>query len=90
MFSSARFGGEVLPFEKLHCSLAMGKNNLTVRQRQVLRLVAEGRSLKEIATALGLAVRTVVFHKSNLMEKLGMHTTAELTRYAIKHRIIVL
>ena len=60
---------------------------LTLRQREVLQLVAEGRTAKEIANALKLSVKTAVFHKMAIMEKLGLHTTAELTRYALEHGI---
>jgi len=61
---------------------------LTERQRQVLRLVAEGRSAKEIAKCLNISVKTAQFHKTVIMQKLGIHTTAELTKYAIDHGII--
>jgi DNA-binding NarL/FixJ family response regulator len=61
---------------------------LTVRQREVLQLVAEGKSNKEIAAVLNVSLKTVDFHKARLMDELGLHTTAELTRYAIEHGII--
>ena len=57
---------------------------LTQREREVLQLVAEGRTIRGIANILNVAGRTVVFHKSNLMDKLGLRTTAELTYYAIQ------
>ncbi|HUB80928.1 MAG TPA: response regulator transcription factor [Bryobacteraceae bacterium] len=60
---------------------------LTPRQREVLQLVAEGRSMKEIARTLGISVRTVEFHKNGLIQQLGLRTVAELTRYAIDQRI---
>ena len=60
---------------------------LTPRQREVLQLVSEGCTAKEIAQALKLSVKTAVFHKMAIMEKLGLHTTAELTRYALEHGI---
>ena len=60
---------------------------LTDRQRQVLRLVSEGRSGKEIAKSLSISVKTAQFHKTTIMQKLGVHTTAELTKYAIDHGI---
>ena len=56
---------------------------LTQREREVLQLVAEGRTIRGMANILNIAGRTVVFHKSNLMDKLGLRTTAELTCYAI-------
>jgi DNA-binding NarL/FixJ family response regulator len=61
---------------------------LTDRQRQVLRLVSEGRSAKEIAASLSISVKTAQFHKASIMEKLNLHTTAALTKYAIDHGII--
>jgi DNA-binding NarL/FixJ family response regulator len=60
---------------------------LTPRQREVLQLVAEGKSMKEIAGILDISVRTVEFHKNGIMQELGCRTTAELTRYAIEHGI---
>lgn len=64
---------------------ATDKNRLTMRQREILQLVAEGLAVKEIASALGLSPKTVEYHKSKLMEQLGLHTTAELTKYALVH-----
>ena len=61
---------------------------LTARQREVLQLVAEGRSAKEIATILKISVKTVEFHKSQIMEQIGLRTTAELTKYAISQGIV--
>ena len=63
---------------------------LTPRQREILQLLAEGRSMKEVAVALDLAPRTVAFHKYRLMEQLRLKTSAELVQYAIKHRIVSL
>lgn len=60
---------------------------LTARQREVLQLVAEGHGTKEIATILSVSVKTVEFHKSRLMQQLDLHTTADLTKYAITHGI---
>jgi DNA-binding NarL/FixJ family response regulator len=61
--------------------------DLTSRQREVLQLVAEGRARKEIAQILGVSVKTVEFHKQKITEKLGLHTDAALTAYAIRHGI---
>ena len=61
---------------------------LTPRQREVLQLVAEGKSIKEIATLLNISVKTVEFHKSHIMQLLDLHTTADLTRYAIAHKLV--
>lgn len=64
--------------------------SLTPRQRQVLQLLAEGRSAKEIASRLAISARTVEFHKYQVMETLGLHTNAELTHFAIKHGLVEL
>jgi len=61
---------------------------LTSRQREVLQLVAEGRSAKEAAAILNLSSRTVEFHKYRIMQQLGLKTAAQLTQFAIKHKII--
>jgi len=61
---------------------------LTGRQREVVQLVAEGRATKEIATILNISTKTVTFHKSNVMRRLGIRGTAELTKYALEHGII--
>ena len=61
---------------------------LTVRQREVLQLVAEGMTVKEIASTLNISPKTVEFHKSHIMTQLDLHTTAELTKYAIVHGLI--
>jgi DNA-binding NarL/FixJ family response regulator len=58
---------------------------LTGRQREVLQLVAEGKTGKEIAGILHISPKTVEFHKPGIMEELGLRTTAALTRYAIEH-----
>jgi DNA-binding NarL/FixJ family response regulator len=60
---------------------------LTPRQREVLQLVAEGKSMKEMAGILNISTKTVEFHKKALMDRLGLRTTAELTRWAMEHRI---
>jgi len=61
---------------------------LSGRQREVLQMLAEGRSMKEIAYILNISLRTVRFHKYRVMEDLGIKTDAELVQYAIKHAII--
>lgn len=63
---------------------------LSARQREVLQLVAEGHTMKDIAERLRLSTKTVEYHKSRMMERLGLHTTAELTKYAISEGIITL
>jgi DNA-binding NarL/FixJ family response regulator len=66
-------------------SRPIGTGKLTPRQRDVVRLVAEGLTTKEVAAALGLSHRTVETHKYQSLEALGLKTTAELIRYAVKH-----
>ena len=63
-------------------------NQLTPRQREVLQLLAEGRSMKEAASLLNLTPRTVAFHKYRMMEQLKIKSTAELVQYAVKHHIV--
>jgi DNA-binding NarL/FixJ family response regulator len=61
---------------------------LTPRQREIIQLLAEGRSAKEVADALGISVRTVEFHKYQVMASLELHNSAELVHFAIKHGIV--
>ena len=61
---------------------------LTGRQREVLQLLAEGHSMKEVASLLSLTPRTVAFHKYRMMEQLKIKSTAELIQYAVKHHIV--
>lgn len=65
-------------------------NRLTQRERQILQLIAEGKSNKEIASLLNLSVNTVSVHRQNLMEELGIHRTAELVLYAIRKGLVQL
>ncbi len=62
---------------------------LTLREREVLQLIAQGKSNKEIATLLNISVNTVAVHRAHVMETLGLHRTAELVLYAVKRGIIV-
>ncbi len=63
-------------------------DKLTGRERQVLQLVAEGRSSRDIAHLLGISIKTVEAHRAHIMEKLDLHTAADLTRYAIRKGVI--
>jgi DNA-binding NarL/FixJ family response regulator len=63
---------------------------LTPRQREILQLLAEGRSAKEIAATLAISPRTVEFHKYQMMEMHGLHSSAELIHFAIKHGIVTI
>jgi DNA-binding NarL/FixJ family response regulator len=67
---------------------ASSVDSLTSRQREVIQLVAEGKSLKEIAAILDITPRTAAFHKYKIMEQLHIKTTAELIQYALKHHIV--
>jgi DNA-binding NarL/FixJ family response regulator len=69
-------------------SIANAREFLTPRQREVIQLIAEGRSSKEVAVALGLSVKTAETHRANLMKRLGCHSVSELVRYAIRNHII--
>ena len=61
---------------------------LTPRQREVLQLLAEGRSMKEVASVLNVAPRTVAFHKYQMMNQLNLKSSAELVQYAVRHHIV--
>jgi DNA-binding CsgD family transcriptional regulator len=61
---------------------------LSPRQREVLQLIAEGKTIKEIAALLNISTRTAEFHKYRMMEQLNIKTGAELVQYAVKHGII--
>jgi DNA-binding NarL/FixJ family response regulator len=63
-------------------------HELTSRQREVLQLIAEGHSMKEVASLLDLTPRTVAFHKYRMMEQLKVKSTAELIQYAVRHHIV--
>ena len=61
---------------------------LTPRQREVLQLLAEGRTMKEVAAILNVATRTVAFHKYRIMEEYGLKTNSDLVRFAIREHIV--
>jgi DNA-binding NarL/FixJ family response regulator len=61
---------------------------LTAREREVLKLLAEGNSVKECAVALNVSAKTVETHKFNLMRKLGIHNKAQLVHYAYQKKIV--
>jgi DNA-binding NarL/FixJ family response regulator len=84
------FGKEIVEqFERRPRSFTETPSVLTARQREILQLVAEGRTAKEIADILNVSLQTVAFHKHRIMNTLGLRTTAELTKYAIQERLIV-
>jgi DNA-binding NarL/FixJ family response regulator len=71
-----------------HESDAAEKCVLTPREREVIQLVAEGKTTKEVATALSLSVKTAETHRTNLMRKLDLHSIADLTLYAVRNGIV--
>jgi DNA-binding NarL/FixJ family response regulator len=77
-----------LSLKDLRQSSDVFAKDLTPRQREVLQLVAEGKTIKEISAALQISPKTVEFHKNALMNEIGLRTTAELTRYAISRGLI--
>ena len=64
------------------------RDPLTSREREVLQLVAEGKTTKEAASLLGVSVKTAEYHRNSVMQKLGIHETASLVRYAIRRGLI--
>ena len=69
-------------------SRAAATLRLTTREREILQLIAEGRAGKEIAFLLSISIRTVAFHRENIKRKLGLGTTAELTKHAIEQGLV--
>jgi DNA-binding NarL/FixJ family response regulator len=66
----------------------LSKDILTSREREVVQLLAEGKSTKEVAVALGLSVKTAETHRSNLMRKLDVHSVSQLVLYAVRNNIV--
>jgi len=64
------------------------RKRLTMREREILQLLAEGKTAKEVATILGIAVKTSDTHRTNIMRKLDVHSVAELVRYAIRNKVV--
>ncbi len=88
-YLTPQIAGEVLAAMKQGPQQAGGTlGALPPRQREVLQLVAEGKSAKQIAAVLEISPRTVEFHKYQMMEALGLHTSAELVHFAIKHGLV--
>jgi DNA-binding NarL/FixJ family response regulator len=72
----------------IHSEEKKSAHELTLRQREILQLLAEGKTMKEVASVLNLTPRTVAFHKYRMMEQLDVKSTAELIQYAVKHHIV--
>ena len=64
------------------------RSRLTPREREIVQLLAEGKSSKEVAVALGLSVKTVETHRSNIMRKLDLHSVSDLVLYAVRNNIV--
>jgi DNA-binding NarL/FixJ family response regulator len=73
---------------KVHATQNVAGDVLTSREREVIQLLAEGKTSKEVATTLNLSVKTAETHRTNLMRKLGLHSVADLTRYAVRNGIV--
>ncbi len=69
-------------------SVEVSQERLTRRERQVVQLLAEGKTTKEVATVLGMSVKTAETHRSNVMRKLNFHSVSQLVLYAIRNNII--
>src|SRR6266566_7280660 len=68
--------------------VTVGRNRLTPREREIVQLLAEGKSTKEVAVALGLSVKTAETHRSNIMRKLQLHSVSDLVLYAVRNNIV--
>jgi len=84
--SEMLLGGQA-PVANLEPKLPL-RSRLTSREREIVQLLAEGKSSKEVAVALGISVKTAETHRANIMRKLEIHSVSELVRYAIKNQII--
>lgn len=86
-YVTPRIAGEVMQ-NLMNPVAESGQALLTIREREVLQLLAEGMTLKEIGSVLNVSPRTAEFHKNNIVAKTGLRTTAELARYAARHGIV--
>jgi DNA-binding NarL/FixJ family response regulator len=90
-FFTARAAEIVLDGFRKPRAAAEGKpsaGRLTSREREIVQLLAEGKSSKEVAVSLGISVKTAETHRANVMRKLALHSVSELVRYAVKNQII--
>ncbi len=88
-YISPTIGGDILreSIEQLKANNQQLKSPLTTAEREILQLIAEGNSNKEIAELLSASVKTIETHRQHLMDKLNLHTIAELTKYAVREGI---
>ena len=87
-FVTPLLAGEFMQQSRARATQRDESTRLTERQREIVQLLAEGKSAKEIATVLNISSRTVEFHKYRIMKDLGLKTAAELVQYAVRHGII--
>ncbi|HKG75876.1 MAG TPA: response regulator transcription factor, partial [Aestuariivirgaceae bacterium] len=87
-FIAPALAGEVLRQARQEPRAADAAEHLTPCQREILQLLAQGRSAKEVAADLAISARTVEFHKYQMMQTHGLRTNAELIHFAIKHGIV--
>jgi DNA-binding NarL/FixJ family response regulator len=85
-YLSPRLSSDVV--DALQAGIEPVATHLTDREREVLQLISEGQTTKEVASTLGISVKTAGTHRTNIMRKLGVHETAGLVRYAIRHGLI--
>ena len=82
-------GGDVkTPSSSKGATAGNGRHDLTPRQREVLRLLADGLSMKQIGPVLGITPRTVAFHKYQMMAQLGLRSSAALIQFAVRQGIV--
>ena len=86
VYLSPHIAGDVL--RTISGQANQGEGQLTSRQREVLQLIAQGKRMKEIAADLNISVMTVEDHKSQLLVALGVKTTADLVKFAVKHGLV--
>jgi DNA-binding NarL/FixJ family response regulator len=87
-YFSPRIAQHAMSLDSRGSRFSAYKDALTARERQVLQLVAEGKNNKAVASLLGLSVKTVETHRSNIMEKLNVHSVSELVLYAIRTNMV--
>ena len=89
LYLSPNVAGGAIDVLKDASNDSLGFERLTSRQREMLQLFAEGKSMKEVASVLKVTPRTVAFHKYHIMQDLGFKTNADLIQFAVKSRIVV-
>jgi DNA-binding NarL/FixJ family response regulator len=81
-------GGDIDALPQPAAASSRPAEQLTPREREVLKLLAQGKVMKEVAAVLGITTRTVAFHKYRMMESLGIRSSAELVQFAVRSRIV--